>query len=563
MSKTLLIVESPAKAKTISRYLGKDYIVAASVGHVRDLPTSTMGVDVRNGYKPRYITMQGKEAVLRELRKQQGKVDHVLLATDPDREGEAIAWHLATALDLDPMSPLRVSFNAITDHSVKEAIKHPRPLDLNLVDAQQARRILDRLVGYELSPLLWRKVLKGLSAGRVQSLATRMVVQREREIAAFIPEEYWLLTAALKTEKEECFEARYHGILSKNRVSPRKIKNKEDCDQLAEQARHETFLVHSVKKAESKRSSFPPFTTSSLQQEASRALSFTSQRTMRIAQQLYEGVNLSESGQTALITYIRTDSVRISPEAVTEARKYISAHYGEDYLPEKARYFKNRKVAQDAHEAIRPAHFDLPPEKVRDSLSHEQYRLYKIIWDKFIASQMTAAVFDTVTADLRAGDAIFRVRGENLRFPGWMKQYGRSAEDTENSAEDESDELKKQTLPELVEGQELKLLELKQEQKFTQPPGRYTEASLIKALEEEGVGRPSTYAPTITTILTRKYVEKDQRSLKPTELGVTVTEMLEEHFPDIVDTEFTAKMEERLDEVESGAESWQAILDDF
>lgn len=563
MSKTLLIVESPAKAKTISRYLGKDYIVAASVGHVRDLPTSTMGVDVRNGYKPRYITMQGKEAVLRELRKQQGKVDHVLLATDPDREGEAIAWHLATALDLDPMSPLRVSFNAITDHSVKEAIKHPRPLDLNLVDAQQARRILDRLVGYELSPLLWRKVLKGLSAGRVQSLATRMVVQREREIAAFIPEEYWLLTAALKTEKEEGFEARYHGILSKNRVSPRKIKNKEDCDQLAEQARHETFLVHSVKKAESKRSSFPPFTTSSLQQEASRALSFTSQRTMRIAQQLYEGVNLSESGQTALITYIRTDSVRISPEAVTEARKYISAHYGEDYLPEKARYFKNRKAAQDAHEAIRPAHFDLPPEKVRDSLSHEQYRLYKTIWDKFIASQMTAAVFDTVTADLRAGDAIFRVRGENLRFPGWMKQYGRSAEDTENSAEDESDELKKQTLPELVEGQELKLLELKQEQKFTQPPGRYTEASLIKALEEEGVGRPSTYAPTITTILTRKYVEKDQRSLKPTELGVTVTEMLEEHFPDIVDTEFTAKMEERLDEVESGAESWQAILDDF
>lgn len=560
MSKTLLIVESPAKAKTIGRYLGKDFQVAASVGHVRDLPASTLGVDVRNGFKPRYITMQGKESVLRDLQKKQTQADRVLLATDPDREGEAIAWHLAAALKMDPSSPCRVSFNEITRKAVLEAIDKPRAIDMNLVDAQQSRRILDRLVGYELSPLLWKKVLKGLSAGRVQSLATRMVVQREREIEAFIPEEYWLLTAHLKDEDEHAFRARYHGELKGSKLTVKKPANEAEVKALMAELKNAEFTVYKVKKSKSNRASFPPFTTSSLQQEASRYLNFSSQRTMRIAQQLYEGVALADSGQTSLITYIRTDSVRISPEAVAEARKYIEHEYGKKYLPEKARYFKNKKAAQDAHEAIRPAHFDMSPQSVRDQLTQDQYRLYKLIWDKFIASQMAAAVFDTVSCDIEAAGCIFRVRGETMLFPGWMKQYEKTGSDSEK---DEDDELKKESLPELEEGQKLSLEKLLPEQKFTQPPGRYTEAGLIKALEEEGVGRPSTYAPTIGTILQRKYVEKEQKSLRPTELGVTVTELLEENFPEIVDVDFTAKMEDRLDEVEAGDQSWQEVLEDF
>lgn len=560
MGKTLLIVESPAKAKTIGRYLGKDYQLAASVGHIRDLPASTLGVDVKANYKPRYITMRGKESVLRDLKRQQAQVDRVLLATDPDREGEAIAWHLATAMKLDPASNCRVSFNEITKKAIEEAIAEPRPLDMNLVNAQQARRILDRLVGYELSPLLWRKIRKGLSAGRVQSLATRMVVERERLINAFVPEEYWLITAFLESLDKEGFRARYHGVLSAGKVRGKKLLSKDDADAVLTAVKDETYTVHTVKKGKRRRQSFPPFTTSSLQQEASRYLRYGSQRTMRIAQQLYEGVHLGSQGQTSLISYIRTDSVRIAPEAIKEARSYIQKTYGESYVPDKPRYFKNKKAAQDAHEAIRPIHFDLAPLKIKEQLSNEQFRLYKLIWDKFIASQMAPALFDTVSADIKAADQIFRVRGETLLFAGWMKQYGQVAEKDEA---EEGDELKKERLPVLEEGQVLHCQKLSPEQKFTKPPARYTEASLIKALEEEGVGRPSTYAPTIGTIMNRRYVDKEERSLFPTELGEQVTVMLEKNFAKIVDTTFTAKMEEELDTVESGSQDWVAILDAF
>ncbi|MDO5033238.1 MAG: type I DNA topoisomerase [Eubacteriales bacterium] len=560
MAKTLVIVESPAKAKTIGRYLGKDYEVAASVGHVRDLPRSTLGVDVQRDFQPIYITMPGKESVIRDLKKKQAKVDQVLLATDPDREGEAIAWHLAKALRLDPDSNLRISFNEISKHAVTEALKHARPLDMDLVNAQQTRRILDRLVGYELSPLLWEKVLKGLSAGRVQSLATRMIVDREREILAFEPEEYWWLDAQLQTAAGENFRARFHGLWQDEKVSVVKLHEEAEVKALIQELEGQTFQVNSLKKRKSKRASYPPFTTSSLQQEASRALGFSANRTMRVAQMLYEGVSISGQGQTSLVTYIRTDSLRVNPEAVQEVRQLISERFGPDYLPEKPRYFKNKKSAQDAHEAIRPIHFDLSPDKIVGDLTNEQYRLYRLIWNKFMASQMADAVFDTVSCDILAGqDKLFRVKGETLLFPGWMKIY---EQNTSKSAEDK-EELDKEQLPDLKKGQALQLLKLDPQQKFTKPPARYTEASLIKALEEEGVGRPSTYAPTIFTILNRKYVEKEERSLKPTQLGEAVTELLEENFANIVDTKFTAKMEDKLDLVESGEASGVEILNDF
>lgn len=560
MAKTLVIVESPAKAKTIGRYLGKDYDVAASVGHVRDLPKSTLGVDVNNDFQPRYITMPGKESVIRDLKKKKEKADLVLLATDPDREGEAIAWHLAKALKLDPQSNLRISFNEISKKAVTEAVQHARPIDMDLVNAQQTRRILDRLVGYELSPLLWEKVLKGLSAGRVQSLATRMIVDREREIAEFVPEEYWWLDAQLKTERDEEFRARFHGLLKQDKVSVVKLKNEEQVKSLIKEIGQADYQVKTVKKRKSKRASYPPFTTSSLQQEASRALGFSANRTMRVAQMLYEGVAISGQGQTSLVTYIRTDSLRVNTDAVHEVRKLIEENYGKDYLPDKPRYFKNKKSAQDAHEAIRPIHFDLSPEKIASDLTNEQYRLYRLIWNKFMASQMAAAVFDTVTCDVVAGeDNLFRVKGETMLFPGWMKIY----ETNSSKSSEDSDELDKESLPNLEEGQPLQLLKLLPEQKFTKPPARYTEASLIKALEEEGVGRPSTYAPTIFTILNRKYVEKEERYLKPTQLGEAVTELLEDNFANIVDTQFTAKMEDKLDLVESGEASGVELLNDF
>lgn len=560
MGKTLVIVESPAKAKTIGRYLGKDYDVAASVGHVRDLPKSTLGVDVHNDFQPRYITMPGKESVIRDLRTKKEKADLVLLATDPDREGEAIAWHLATALKLDPQSDLRISFNEISKKAVTEALQHARPIDMDLVNAQQTRRILDRLVGYELSPLLWKKVLKGLSAGRVQSLATRMIVDREREIAAFVPEEYWWLDAQLKTKQDETFRARFHGLLKQGKVSVVKLQNEDEVKRLVGEIDHADYKVQTVKKRKSKRASYPPFTTSSLQQEASRALGFSANRTMRVAQMLYEGVSISGQGQTSLVTYIRTDSLRVNSDAIQEVRQLIADNYGKDYLPDKPRYFKNKKSAQDAHEAIRPIHFELSPDKIVADLSNEQYRLYRLIWNKFMASQMAAAVFDTVTCDILAGeDKLFRVKGETMLFPGWMKIY---ESNTSKSSED-SEELDKESLPPLEEGQPLDLVKLLPEQKFTKPPARYTEASLIKALEEEGVGRPSTYAPTIFTILNRKYVEKEDRYLKPTQLGEAVTELLEDNFANIVDTQFTARMEEKLDLVESGEVSGVELLHEF
>ena len=560
MENTLVIVESPAKANTISRYLGKNYKVAASVGHIRDLPASTLGVDVNNDFKPRYITMRGKESVVRDLKNLKENSSSVLLATDPDREGEAIAWHLANILKIDESAQCRITFNEITKKSVEAALDSPHQIDMDLVNAQQARRILDRLVGYELSPLLWKKIREGLSAGRVQSVATKIIIEREREIKAFIPVEYWLLTAYLRKNIEDpLFRVRYHGKLEGKKVIKYSIDNAEQAETIIKDLTNAEYIVYKVTKRESKRQAKPPYTTSTLQQEASRKLGYTSARTMRIAQQLYEGVNLPEQGATALITYLRTDSVRISPVAIEAARSYIIKQYGNEYLPVKPRYFKNEKAAQDAHECIRPTHFDLSPQSIRHQLTDEQFRLYKLIWDKFIASQMNAAIFDTISADVKAKTHIFRVRGETLKFPGWMKQYG-MLPDTQ---EEESDELTKENLPDLEEGDQLLFDKLESEQKFTKPPARYTEASLIRTLEELGIGRPSTYAPTISTILNRRYIEKDGRSLVPTDLGFLVTELLEEHFEKIIDPNFTAQMEEDLDKVETGEKDWIKLLHEF
>lgn len=564
MAKTLVIVESPAKAKTIGRYLGNDYRITASVGHIRDLPSSSLGVDVKNSFKPRYINMKGKEKVVRELKDLAQSAENILIATDPDREGEAIAWHIAQILKIDENSNCRITFNEITESAVKKAILSPRSIDMNRVNSQQARRILDRLVGYELSPLLWKKIRKGLSAGRVQSVATRMIVEREREIRAFVSEEYWLLTAFLKKQPPDSpFRVRYQGTLKAGKIEKIKIKTLDEIQTLLKSLDNTDWSVHKVKKGSRQKQPNAPFTTSTLQQEASRYLGFSSKRTMSVAQQLYEGVDLPGSGATALVTYIRTDSVRVSPEAEQEARNYITQNFGAEYLPKSPRKFKNKNASQDAHEAIRPAHFDIPPDKIREKLSNDQYRLYKLVWDKFIASQMAAAVVDTVRADIIAGNNLFRVSGETVRFPGWLAQYGIVMENQDSKDDKESDDLNKEKLPDLSEGEKLILDHLLPEQKFTQPPPRYSEASLIKAMEEQGIGRPSTYSPTISTILDRKYVEKDKRHLVPTELGELVTEMLENHFDNIVDVAFTAGMEEELDTVESGEEYWVKVLEQF
>ncbi len=570
MGKKLVIVESPAKAKTIGRYLGGAYRISASVGHIRDLPSSTLGVEVNKDFKPRYITMQGKEKVIRELKDMAGQSDEVLLATDPDREGEAIAWHIAQVLGIDVNTPVRITFNEITETAVKNAISHPRAINLDLVNSQQARRILDRLVGYELSPLLWKKVRKGLSAGRVQSVATRMVVEREREIEAFKPEEYHLLTAILSKDKieENAFKSRYHGEKKGSKVEKRKLPTADEVETLIRDIDGQPFVVDHVKRGSRQKQPGAPFTTSTLQQEASRYLGFTSKRTMSVAQQLYEGVDIPGQGATALVTYIRTDSVRVSQEALAEARKLISEQFGPSYLPKSPRLFKNRNASQDAHEAVRPAHFDLPPDKIRDQVSHDQYRLYKLIWEKFIASQMSAAAIDTLTVDILSGSHLFRTTGESIRFPGFLRLYGSQAEvqpDPVNKKDGADDEEMTGTdkLPDLVEGETLFLHRLIPEQKFTQPPPRYTEASLIKALEEQGIGRPSTYAPTISTIQDRQYVERDKKYLLPTELGKVVTALLEEHFDNIVDLAFTAGLEKDLDTVESGEQDWVALLSRF
>ncbi len=559
MSKNLVIVESPAKAKTIGRYLGKEYKITASVGHIRDLPSSTMGVDVKHDFKPTYINMRGKEKVIRELKELAGSADRVYIATDPDREGEAIAWHIAKVLNIDLNEDCRISFNEITEKAIQNAILSPRKIDIDLVNAQQARRILDRLVGYELSPLLWSKVRKGLSAGRVQSVATKLVVDREKEIDAFVPEEYWNVNVELTPETNRFpFRARYHGQKKNGKIEKVKLANKEQTDALLSELSGKPYFVDTVKKGRKMRQPFAPFTTSTLQQEASRRIGFTSRKTMSVAQQLYEGVEISGQGQVALVSYIRTDSVRVSTEAMEAARELIISKYGDKYLPKSPRKYSNKNSAQDAHEAIRPAHFELDPETIKSSLSNDQYRLYKLIWDRFLSSQMASAEVDTVSLDVRCENSIFRTQGETVKFQGFLAAY---ADITEDNPED--DKNVKSKLPELSDGQSLKLLDLKPEQKFTMPPARYTEATLIKTLEEKGIGRPSTYAPTISTILERNYIDKEGKVIHPTELGKVVTALLSDNFEEIVDVSFTADMESKLDEIEVGKKDWVKVLSDF
>lgn len=551
MEKVLVIVESPAKAKTIGRYLGEGYTMAASVGHVRDLPTASIGVDVKQDFKPRYITMKGKDGVIRELKQKAATVDRVLLATDPDREGEAIAWHLAKVLKIDPTSPCRITFNEITGKAVRDAVAQPRSIDLSLVDAQQARRILDRLVGYELSPLLWNKIKKGLSAGRVQSVAMRMIVEREEEIEAFEPEEYWVIDAKLNTAKGEPLTLRYHGALEDGRVVKKALKNAEQAQAVVSACQNQVPKVHEMTQKARHRHPAAPFTTSTLQQDAARRLGFSSRRTMSVAQQLYEGIHLPDLGPTALVTYIRTDSTRSAQEAITEIRKEIKQRYGSQYLPDQPRIYRNKQAAQDAHEAIRPAHFDLPPQAVSDALSSDQFKLYRLIWERFVASQMASATVDKTTLDVCCANSVFRVTGEVIRFPGFLEAYG----DHEVS--------QTPALPAIEANEALTLVGLDPQQKFTKPPARFNEASLIKAMEEAGIGRPSTYAPTVSTLLDRHYVEKAERALMPTQTGRLVTDLLREHFNAFINTGFTAEMESKLDEVEANTLDWVDLLKAF
>ena len=547
----LVIVESPSKAKTIGKYLGSDYIVKASMGHLRDLPKSKMGVDLENNFEPQYIPVRGKEDLIKELKKASADVDTVYLATDPDREGEAISWHLKELLGLSDEKARRVTFNEITQKVVRESIAQPREIDYDLVDAQQARRILDRIVGYELSPLLWKKVRRGLSAGRVQSVATRLVVDRENEIRAFIPKEYWSLDVNLnRIAKPGSFVAHYHGEDKK-----RELENEIQVQEIIDDITGKEFTVTNVKKAEKKRSAAPPFTTSTLQQEASRKLGFTPKRTMALAQQLYEGVDIAGEGTTGLITYMRTDSLRLSDEAMAAAASFIQNRYGKPYYYGKFHVFKTKGNAQDAHEAIRPTHVEYDPEYVRSSLTAEQYKLYKLIWSRFLASQMANAVYDTVSIDTECAGHIFRSSHQSMRFPGFIAVY--------EEGRDDEGEAMGSPLPDLEVGEKAKCTNIKKEQHFTQPPARYTEATLVKAMEEKGVGRPSTYAATVSTIQDREYVVKEDKRLAPTALGEVVTGLMIDRFNDIIDVEFTAHMENRLDAVEEGKQHWKELLSDF
>ena len=553
MAKTnLVIVESPAKAKTIGKYLGPDYQVLASMGHVRDLPKSKMGVDIEHGFEPDYQPIKGKEETIALLKDAADESAKVYLATDPDREGEAISWHLKELLDLPEDKASRVTFNEITKKVVTESIAAPRDIDQNLVDAQQARRILDRIVGYELSPLLWKKIRRGLSAGRVQSVATRLVAEREEEIRAFVPEEYWTLEVLLDriAPNTGSFKAQFYG-----REKKQELKSKEQVDQVLAAIQTAPFQVSSIKRQDKTRSPAPPFITSTLQQEASRKLNMSPRRTMSIAQQLYEGVDIQGEGTVGLITYMRTDSLRLSDEAIAAARQFAAARYGEKYLPDIPRRFKTKAGAQDAHEAIRPSNVELTPESIKKDLTPEQFRLYKLIWSRFLASQMAAAVYDSVNLEVTSAGYVFKASRSEVKFPGFLAVY-------EEGKDEESSEIQT-PLPNLKEGEELKNAGVKPEQKFTQPPTRYTEATLIRALEERGIGRPSTYAPTITTIMSREYVVKDGKYLHTTPLGEVVTNLMKDKFHDIVDYDFTATMENRLDKVESGDENWKSVLEDF
>ena len=547
----LVIVESPSKAKTIGKYLGPDYLVKASMGHLRDLPKSTMGVDLERDFDPHYIPVKGKEDLIRELKSAASQVDTVYLATDPDREGEAISWHLKELLNLPDSKAQRVTFNEITQRVVRESIRNPRDIDYDLVDAQQARRVLDRIVGYQLSPLLWKKVRRGLSAGRVQSVATRLVVDRENEIRAFQPREYWTLDVSLsRIGKPGSFVARYWGDDKK-----RELENEAQTQAVIDDITGKEFTVTNVKKAEKKRSAAPPFTTSTLQQEASRKLGLTPKRTMAIAQQLYEGVDVAGEGTLGLITYMRTDSLRLSDEAMAAAAGFIRNRYGEPYYYGKFHVFKTKSGAQDAHEAIRPTHVELDPERIKNSLNKDQYRLYKLIWSRFLASQMANAVYDTVSIDTECAGHVFRSSHQSMRFPGFIAVY--------EEGKDDETETVGAALPDLQAGDRALAEKTEKQQHFTQPPARYTEATLVKAMEEKGVGRPSTYASVVSVIQDRDYVVKQDKRLVPTALGEVVTGLMMERFNDIIDVEFTANMENKLDAVEEGKQNWKELLHDF
>ncbi len=550
--KDLVIVESPAKAKTIEKYLGGQYKVKASMGHLRDLPKSKLGVDIEKGFEPEYIPVKDKKDLIAELKKDAKSAGTVYLATDPDREGEAISWHLKELLELDDKKARRVTFNEITKKVVTESIEHPRAIDSDLVDAQQARRILDRIVGYKISPLLWKKVKAGLSAGRVQSVATRMVVDREDEIKRFVSEEFWLLDALLDCEQGNGkFTARFYGKGDKKT----ELKNEDEVKAVIAATQDEPFVIRSVKRGEKQKSPAPPFITSTLQQEASRRLAMTPRRTMSIAQQLYEGVEISGHGTIGLITYMRTDSLRLSEEALAAARSFITERYGKEYYPGSPRRYKTKAGAQDAHEAIRPTYVELSPEVVRKDLTQEQYRLYRLIWGRFTASQMANAVYDNVAVEVDSAGYSFHANYSELKFPGYTAVY-------EEARDEDSGELES-PLPALKEGERVYLEKMTPQQQFTQPPARYTEATLIRAMEEKGIGRPSTYAPTITAITSRDYVIKEGKYLRPTPLGEVVTELMKEHFGDIVDLKFTNQMESELDEIESGKADWRKVLGGF
>ncbi|MEN6348099.1 MAG: type I DNA topoisomerase [Syntrophomonas sp.] len=545
---TLVIVESAAKAKTLGKFLGKGYKIKASVGHVRDLPKSKLGIDIENDFEPQYITIRGKGDILKEIKEESQKAGRVLLATDPDREGEAIAWHLQNAIKIDPGSRCRIEFNEITKDAVKNAIKKSRAVDICRVNAQQARRVLDRLVGYKLSPLLWSKVRKGLSAGRVQSVVVRLICEREEEIRKFIPQEYWTIDTILATVKKQKFSAR---LLAHNDKKI-EIASEAEKDKIEKELKKAAFSVLKVDKKDKRKNPNPPFITSTLQQEASKRLNFFSKRTMRVAQELYEGLEIGKEGTVGLITYIRTDSTRIASVAQAEALDFIRSQYGDQYAPNTPNEYKSRKSAQDAHEAIRPSSVNRTPESVKAYLSRDQYRLYQLVWARFVASQMNSAIYDTVSVDIKAGDYDLRAHSSQLKFPGYKKVYS-----------DNEEEEVKNPIPELAKGQKLDLKEIKPEQHFTQAPPRFSEASLVKLLEEKNIGRPSTYAPIIDTILKRNYVERQSKQFVPTELGFIVVDLLKENFSDILEVEFTARMEEELDLVEEGSLDWKKVVKDF
>ncbi len=549
MADRLIIVESPAKANTIKKFLGGSTKVVASMGHIRDLPKSKMGIDIEHDFEPEYINIRGKGDLIKSLKKDAKQAKKVYLATDPDREGEAIAWHLNYILKPENDKIVRVTFNEITKGAVQKAIKEPRDINLNIVDAQQARRVLDRIVGYKISPLLWKKVKRGLSAGRVQSVAVKLIVDREEEIEKFIPEEYWNIYAHLEDENtKKQFEARYYGKNGKKL----EIHNKEQVDEILNEIKNAKYIVKEVKRGEKKRNAAPPFTTSTMQQEASRKLGFTLKKTMSVAQNLYEGVKVPEKGSIGLITYMRTDSTRISEVARQAAKEHIVGKYGENYYEN--RYYKTSKDSQDAHEAIRPTYAELEPDKIKDSLTNDQYKLYKLIYNRFMASQMSSAIYNTMAVTIDANNNTFKANGQNLKFKGFMTLYveGTDTEEQESGM-----------LPDLTENQELKEIKIDPKQSFTEPPARYTEASLVKVLEEKGIGRPSTYSPTITTILERRYIEKQQKQLVPTELGKIVNKLLTENFTDIINVEFTADIENQFDKIAEGKEEWKKMIREF